>query len=62
MAAYYNEIDLYAAQWLRNLIDKNLIAPDGYPGLVGQLRAYGNAINAKVAEEFIRAYLACKPD
>lgn len=25
--AYYNEIDPYAAQWLRNLIKKNLIAP-----------------------------------
>lgn len=27
MAAYYNEFDPYAAQWLRNLISKNLIAP-----------------------------------
>lgn len=27
MAAYYNEIDPYAAHWLRNLIDNNLIAP-----------------------------------
>jgi DNA (cytosine-5)-methyltransferase 1 len=27
MAAYYNEIDAYAAQWLRNLVAKNLIAP-----------------------------------
>lgn len=27
MTAYYNEIDLYAAQWLRNLIGANLIAP-----------------------------------
>lgn len=27
MAAYYNEIDEYAAQWLRNLIAKGLIAP-----------------------------------
>lgn len=27
MAAYYNEIDPYAAQWLRNLIAKGLIAP-----------------------------------
>ena len=26
MAAYYNEIDPYAAQWLRNLIDAGLIA------------------------------------
>jgi DNA (cytosine-5)-methyltransferase 1 len=27
MTAYYNEIDSYAAQWLRNLIGANLIAP-----------------------------------
>jgi DNA (cytosine-5)-methyltransferase 1 len=27
MAAYYNEIDPFAVQWLRNLIAKNLIAP-----------------------------------
>jgi DNA (cytosine-5)-methyltransferase 1 len=27
MAAYYNEIDPFAAQWLRNLIEKKLIAP-----------------------------------
>ncbi len=27
MAAYYNEIDPYAAQWLRNLIDADHIAP-----------------------------------
>ena len=27
MSAYYNEIDPYAAQWLRNLIDQDLIAP-----------------------------------
>lgn len=27
MTAYYNEIDPYAAQWLRNLINANLIAP-----------------------------------
>jgi len=26
MAAYYNEIDPYAAQWLRNLIDSRLVA------------------------------------
>ena len=29
MAAYYNEIDPYAAQWLRNLIEAGQIAP-GY--------------------------------
>ena len=27
MAAYYNEFDPYAAQWLRNLIAAGLIAP-----------------------------------
>jgi DNA (cytosine-5)-methyltransferase 1 len=27
MAAYYNEIDPYAAAWLRNLIDAGRIAP-----------------------------------
>ena len=27
MTAYYNEIDPYAAQWLRNLITEKLIAP-----------------------------------
>src|ERR1700676_960483 len=27
MTAYYNEIDAYAAQWLRNLIAAGLIAP-----------------------------------
>lgn len=27
MTAYYNEIDTYAAQWLRNLIEAGLIAP-----------------------------------
>ena len=27
MTAFYNEIDSFAAQWLRNLIDADLIAP-----------------------------------
>lgn len=27
MTAYYNEINPYAAQWLRNLVSKNMIAP-----------------------------------
>ena len=27
VAAYYNEFDPYAAQWLRNLIARGLIAP-----------------------------------
>lgn len=30
---------------------------NGAPGRVGQLRAYGNAIVAPVAETFIRAYM-----
>lgn len=30
---------------------------DGIAGRVGKLRAYGNAIVAPVAEEFIRAYM-----
>ena len=28
---------------------------------VGRLRAYGNAIVAPVAEEFIKAYMSCNP-
>lgn len=42
-AAYYNEIDPFAAQWLRNR--------------VGRLKGCGNAINAQAAAEFIRAYM-----
>ena len=33
----------------------------GYPGRVAQLRAYGNAIVAPQAAEFIKAYMECKP-
>ena len=29
MTAYYNEIDLFAAAWLRELIKEGLIAPGG---------------------------------
>ena len=32
----------------------------GAPARVGRLRAYGNAIVAPVAEEFIRAYMSCQ--
>ncbi|MDN8088721.1 hypothetical protein QZN29_02825 [Burkholderia multivorans] len=66
MPAYYNEHDSYAAQWLRNLIAAGHIAPatstngalrmaDGAPARVGRLRAYGNAINAEAATQFILA-------
>ena len=32
MSAYYNEIDPYAAQWLRNLIEAGLIAAGDVDG------------------------------
>ena len=35
MAAYYNEIDPYAAQWLRNLMAAGHIAPVFKPELDG---------------------------
>ena len=70
MTAYYNEIDPYAAQWLRNLISAGRIAPgdiderdirDVHPDdlrrYVGRLRAYGNAIVAQAAATFIGAYV-----
>jgi DNA (cytosine-5)-methyltransferase 1 len=28
---------------------------------VGRLRAYGNAINAEAAAQFIAAYMECRP-
>ena len=34
---------------------------DGSASVVGRLRAYGNAIVAPVAEEFIKAYMTCSP-
>lgn len=33
----------------------------GVAGRVGRLRAYGNAVNAEAAKEFVSAYLACRP-
>lgn len=51
MSAYYNEIDPYAAQWLRNLIAAG----------VGRLRAYGNAIVAQAAETVIRSFMEVRP-
>lgn len=59
MSAYYNEIEPFAAAWLRNLIAAGHIAPgdvdersieDVRPD---DLRAYGNAINAQAAQVFI---------
>jgi hypothetical protein len=41
MTAYYNEIDPFCAQWLRNLI----------------LRAAGNALHLETAQQFIRAVM-----
>jgi len=34
---------------------------NGAPARVGRLRAYGNAINAESAREFIAAYMECRP-
>ncbi|MCQ4271032.1 DNA cytosine methyltransferase [Pseudomonas kuykendallii] len=34
---------------------------DGAPARVGRLRAYGNAINAEAATQFIAAYMECYP-
>jgi DNA (cytosine-5)-methyltransferase 1 len=33
----------------------------GATARVGRLRAYGNAINAENAREFIAAYMGCRP-
>lgn len=55
--AYYNEIDDYAAEWLENLIRAGHIAP----ARVGRLRAYGNAIVAPLAAEWIRVVMECQP-
>jgi DNA (cytosine-5)-methyltransferase 1 len=34
---------------------------DGFPGIVGQIRAIGNAIVPQVAAAFVTAYLECAP-
>lgn len=40
MAAYYNEIDPYAAQWLRNLIAAGHIAPGDVEAATQFIAAY----------------------
>lgn len=57
------------ADWLLCRDDKwrpvesgTLPLADGIAGRVGKLRAYGNAIAAPVAEEFIRAYMLITED
>ena len=35
--AYYNEIDPQAAQWLRELIARDLIAPTGLPNILDRV-------------------------
>lgn len=58
--AYYNEIDPYAVQWLRNLIKAGHIAnEDVDERSVGRLRAYGNAIDAIAAQTFVSAFMKC---
>ena len=56
------------ADWLRCRDDKwRPVRPgtfplvNGAPSRVGRLRAYGNAISAEAAKEFIAAYLECQP-
>ena len=50
---FYNEIDEYACRWLRNLVDAGHIAAG-----VG---AYGNAIVAQQAAEWIRVCMSAMP-
>lgn len=61
--AYYNEIEPYCVDWLRNLIAANLITPGvrllahGVPNRVAKLRAFGNAIDPRCAAKVIEAYM-----
>jgi DNA (cytosine-5)-methyltransferase 1 len=52
VSAWYNEIDPYCAEWLRQLMKLRLIAE----GEVDE-RSYGNAIVPQVAKTFIEAYI-----
>ena len=45
------------ASGCRPLPSRELLLADGDPARVGKLRAYGNAICAKVAQTFIESYL-----
>lgn len=45
--AYYNELDPYAAQWLRNLIAAGHIAPGDVDGRVEKDRRYREKNDAK---------------
>jgi hypothetical protein len=63
--AYYNELDGYAAQWLRNLIAAGArpVEPGSFPLAHGvpkrasKLRAYGNAIVPQAVQAFIEAVM-----
>ena len=74
MSAYYNEIDEYAAEWLRDAEwlwcrDEKWrpVEPGTFPlahgatSRVGRLRAYGNAIVAPQAEVWIETVMECMP-
>lgn len=47
MTAYYNEIDPYAAQWLRNLIAAGHIAPGDVPAYAYMIADAMIAVRAK---------------
>jgi len=59
MTAYYNENDPYAAEW-RPVEPGTFPLAHGAPARAGRLRAYGNAICAPQAAEFISAYRTMK--
>ena len=55
--AYYNDIDPYVCQWVRNLIRAGHIMDGEVQCRVAQLSAIGNAIVPQVAAELIKAAL-----